>query len=340
MQDADKTRKKILRKMRQDGREMTQKEFQKILDVVLPASIKGVVGAIDSLDSVQSEARKTSLQSTSSLSSEERESLADPRTGQLPLLYSDFSCSANTFLRSAIFTATPPRKNRTFYEDFTPIVAWEKDVTVRLQGKILTQYHHQVFLVILKAYSDQGLTFDQTLSIPTYSLLQMMGVKSIQPHYYRKLRDAIESLASSTLQIQAYWVRLTGSLLSSVKQDSKSKRWLIRLNPDLVPLFQERMFSYVHLPDHLALKSSLSCWLHLFVVSNDYPTICMKIERLYQLCGAQCKHLRTFREQLRTSLKELEDAQIIRKNWSVKDGMVAFAKRRKAKRITSTSQDF
>lgn len=331
-----RTRRRIIQEMKKHGGEINQSEFNRILEMVAPASKEGISKAIEFARFKGEPIPTSSLTSTEALTDEQKISIADPSTGQIPLLYSGWTATPNTFVRSAVFAAVPDKKRPEYHQEWRELVCWENECSISLKGEELSQSDHTLFLVLVRMYADQGLSLEDELIVPTYAILKALQVKSVQKYYYEKIKRQIERMVSTTLQVKAYWMVYTGSLLYSAKLDDRQKgKWVIRINPELANLFQSNHFTYVQLEDHLKIKTALGSWLSLFIQSHDFPKVKMRVERLFLLSGSKFKHLSTFKRQLKAAFKELEEHQIL-SYWKIEGSVVEFSRApKKAKRRLS-----
>jgi hypothetical protein len=331
------TRKKILKAISKGGEPPTQDEFNRILNLVSDGTANGLaeaIGRAQEVNIITLEPRhQSSLQTTKDLTDSEKIELAEP-SGQLPLLYSNYSASPNPFIRGSLFPCVRNSSRREYVADWTPLITWEKECSLSIKGERFAQIEHNIFLVLLKLFSDQGKKFDEPLIISTYAILKEMNIRSIKTHYYEMVRLSLERLVSTTLQIKVYWVTYTGSILYSARLDEKhGNRWKIKLNPDLISLFQDNQYTYLPLGVHLKLKSNLSQWLHCFIRSQSYKTIKMSVKKLYALSGSRVKHLSTFRQQLKKALLELWQQGVIRTGWIVDVKMVEFRPAKRTRKL-------
>jgi hypothetical protein len=273
------------------------------------------------------------LQATTSLSKEERMEIVSPGK-QVPLFFSGWSASPNVFVRGALFSATTSRQDREYYFDWMPVITWSENSSISVKGERLSQLEHNIFLVLLSLYSEQGLQFKDRLTISTYAILKRLGKKNLHSYQYEVLKTSLERMVSTTFQINVRWTTYTGSLLYDAFLDkNQDNKWSIAINPQLVVLFQDHQYSYLKLDDHLGLKTSLSQWLNCFITSHSFKTIQMRVDRLHALCGSPTKQMRTFRLQLKKAFGEMEAAGIIQKGWSVSTDLAKFKPRKRAKRI-------
>lgn len=91
-------------------------------------------------------------------------------------------------------------------------------------------------------------------------------------------------------------------------EDAKSKSYWIRLNPSLANLYGNDIFSRIISQHRNELKGkSLALWLLNFYSSHkDTRLKRYKVESIYKMCGSSCAQLKTFRQNLKTSLQQLE----------------------------------
>lgn len=317
----DKLRKRILKQIQANGDEISQKEFDRILQNVVPSESLGIVEAIQAISSSPAPATKKELPV---LSNEEADLLGiadEEYDGQISLFrfYSDFSASPNCWIRSSLFPPHDNLKRREIIGEWMPLVTFEKEASIQFKGQRFCQAENDLVMVIIRLYSEKGIPFDKPLEISTLAMLKKLGLRHFHKKNYEAIARSMDRLVTSSIKLQYYWTEYIGSILHDAHIDKKSGRWIIQLNPKLVSLFDDGHYTFIPLKLHFSLKKSLSKWLFQFLTSHEAKGghFAMSIKKLHILCGSRVKSLPKFRQQIKDSLSELESAGIVRKGWTI-----------------------
>lgn len=103
-----------------------------------------------------------------------------------------------------------------------------------------------------------------------------------------------------------------GSLIHDFYYDSQKKKFFLRVNSSLGPLFRLGWTS-LRWQQRMHLKAGLSKWLHGIYSTATFP---MKVKTLKMLSRSKCKELYKFRQQLKRALEELIVINAI-KSWEI-----------------------
>jgi hypothetical protein len=329
-------RRKILKRLQEQDEPINQKQFEKILQAVMPVEA-GELAKV--FETIQSRPAPLLNKETPILSSAEARLLDIPEeddSGQMSLFhfYSDFSASPNVFIRSALFPPHENTKKREAFTEWQPIVAFEKEAVIEIKGERFCQYENDLVMVIIRLYSEKGIPFDKPLTTSTLAILKKLGLRTYSQTHYKMVATAIDRLTTSSIKLSYYWIEYMGSIFHDAYIDKKTNRWVIQLNSKLVSLFTEGQYTFVPLDTHFNLKKSLSKWLHLFLTSHKAPRehFAISIKKLHILSGSKVKAISNFRTQVKSSLIELEKAGIVRKGWKIEKDVLRVKIKKRGKR--------
>ena len=334
-------RKKILKQIELNDDKIDQREFNRILQAVMPTESGGLAEAIQNISASPAPVLN---KETPILSSEEAKlmGIPDEEAGaQMSLFrfYSDFSASPNIWIRSALFPPHENTKKREIIPEWTPIVAFEKEACIEIKGERFSQYENDLVMVLIRLYSEKGIPFDKPLETSTLAILKKLGLKNFHKKNYEAIARSMDRLTTSPMKLKYYWSEYIGSILHDAFIDKKSGRWIVQLNPKLVTLFQDGQYTYIPLDIHFSLKRSLSKWLHQFLTSHDASKnhFAISIKKLHILCGSRVKSLPKFRQQIKASLLELEEIGVVRKGWSIRKDVLRVRVKRRAIKSSAIS---
>jgi hypothetical protein len=98
---------------------------------------------------------------------------------------------------------------------------------------------------------------------------------------------------------------LSGQLVGFCEKDKLTKRYKLKLNPELAALFAQG-WTGLHWQQRRELRRKpLALWLHAFYATHAVP-FPYSVAKLRELSGSQTAAIRYFRHSLRAALKELE----------------------------------
>ena len=131
--------------------------------------------------------------------------------------------------------------------------------------------------------------------------------RRIASPYTGKNRDLLEErltrLRANAIEIKQEQCHYIGGLIDEAFKDSKTKKWVIVLNPRLGALFADDQFTQIDWAVRHALNNHpLAQWLHGFYASHARPYD-MYVRTLHKLCGSGAARMDHFRDTLRSALK-------------------------------------
>jgi len=238
---------------------------------------------------------------------------------QLPIWPEPVRAVPNGFLRSALFGAVA--KGRRRYMTGEDIAAIE-GVTIRYKGERLDQGDLDVWESVLHAVRVQSL--GSKCRMTSYSLLRKMG-KTDSGKNRATLHNRIERLVANAVTVKQGRYTYIGSLIRAAAKDETTQEWVIEIDENLRPLFNEGQFTCIEWGVRHALDGhQLAQWLHGFYSSHAQPYP-MKIETLHRLCGSEAGLLSDFAKKLRKALGAVQQASAAARDgfsYSVRGGLV------------------
>lgn len=240
---------------------------------------------------------------------------------QLPLWPEPVRAVPNGFLRSALFAVGGTSKGRKREHLKSVQLAAVEGMSVRYTGERLDQNDLDVWETVLHAVRQQAM--GDKCHVTAYSLLKLMGMTDTGKTR-QLLSERIERLASAVVKIQCGRYSYVGALISGAVHDEVTREWVIRLNPDLRPLFSPDQFTQVQWAVRQELgRNQLAKWLHGYLSSHAKPYP-MKAEKLLHLAGSANKRS-GWTQEIRKALTAIAAASAKHGEefaFEVKDGMV------------------
>lgn len=234
-----------------------------------------------------------------SYSSSQRESK------QLGLWPDDRRGAPNVSLRSALFSAAKPRKERKLYRDHTlPAAIGTKTVTYT--GPQLYQHEQDVWLEVLHRCRLRP-AGDATDFHP-HGFLRSLK-RSTGKANYRQLHETMALLHATSINViverddRGKPTGYRGHLIEKFRYNDSLCRWEVGLHPDIAELFAPKEHTWLDIDARLALgKNYLAKWCHGWFSSHRKP-FPVSVSRLHELSGSgTVSRARRFREALREAL--------------------------------------
>lgn len=194
--------------------------------------------------------------------------------------------------------------------------AQDGSVLMRYTGPELRQAEGLVFMALLNLSRDQRL--GEQVSFSVEELCRRTFGRYDGPT--RKLLLAqIKRLQRGLLEFDQFSVQLCQRF------DHPSRgAWSVRLDKDVVALFQKSAEVWLDLGKRTSLPEGLPTWLYGFVESQT-RLIPMKASALRELCGSDASEP-SFLRTLRLALHALAEHGAIAPGWSVQGGVVRWMK--------------
>jgi len=218
---------------------------------------------------------------------------------QLPLWPEPLRGMPNPALRSALFSAIQS-KDRRFIDH--ELIAAVDGVEIRFLGKQLNQEDLEVCAQVFHLARLHPL--GDVCHTSAYGLLKSLGLCTGRTNH-RQLHASLIRLQQPFEMKVGPRYSYSGSFLMKGIKDELTRHYLIRVNPDLAPLFHNG-WTALDVEQRRTLRGKpLALWLHAFYASHDKPYP-YKVQTLRELCGSRTTELYKFRQNLRHALGDLQ----------------------------------
>jgi TrfA protein len=222
----------------------------------------------------------------------------------------DRRAAPNDMIRSALFGVV--KRGRRKMLDKAEIPAppgWKLYYT----GRRLDQIDLDIWLEVM--HHARNTTPGEAIRFTLRSILRALGHHD-GASAYEWLKDRLESMTLGGFSYQSTDGKkagATGSLFRDFHIDKATGEGVVETNPRLRSLYES--ITYLDFAGRLALGGQLSKWLHVLTASHArwMPT---KVETLMLQSGVSFARIRDFRADLKESLDELKEHQLIRA-WSI-----------------------
>lgn len=210
----------------------------------------------------------------------------------------------NVILRSALFSVMKERPVAK-----RELLAAVDGIEVRFTGIRLNQKDLDYFEVLLHLQRMQPLGSD--IRFTASAFLRAMGL-SVGKYQYDELKEVMARLGANTTEIT--WTKekktFAKSLIEGFVRDEETQEYVLRLNPELMKLYQTG-YTQIDWHQRQALgKNMLAKALHGLYASHAAPYP-FKVETIRTLTASNTKDLSKFRQQLREALKLLVETKAL-----------------------------
>ncbi len=206
----------------------------------------------------------------------------------------------NEFARSALFAAIHG-KSREYLLD-KPIFS-QNGFSITYTGIALTQSHLDVFEGIM--HLAREMPEGNTVRFTAHGLLKLIGRRTSGRDHERLLLTLKELTATAIVIKREGYGTYCGSLLPEWADRENNGKFSIRINRDLIKLF-ERGFTVIEWEQRKALsRKPLAQALHVWLCSHDKPYP-VTVQYLHDITGSNTKSLKRFRQSLKAALDELK----------------------------------
>lgn len=237
------------------------------------------------------------------------------RPVQLPPWHDEKRGTPNSFLRSALFAAIQG-KDRVYLEE--EILASHKGITVKFTGKQLNQEDLTVWETLVHLAREHPLGNECNFS--AYGILGVMELpKGGEQH--RQLHSSILRLTACAVEIKHEDRSYFGSLIEGGVKDDITSHYHVRLNRDLVRLFDDEKWTAITWKQRLQLRRKpLAQALHAYYSTHRAPHP-VKLSTLRELTGSQNKQQSDFKRKLKAAFDALVKVRFLQ-NWEIKGDLV------------------
>lgn len=209
---------------------------------------------------------------------------------QFPLWPEPVRGMPNPALRSALFSAVQSKDRRFInYE----LIAAVDGVEIRFKGEQLNQEDLEVCAQVFHLARIHPL--GDTCHTAAHALLKSLG-RHTGNSEHKQIHQSFLRLQAHSVEIKAGRYTYFGSLIMKGVKDDLTRHYLIKINPDLAPLFNNGWTGLDAWQRRTLRGKPLALWLHAFYASHAQPYP-YKVATLRDLCGSRAKTLRSFRQQ-------------------------------------------
>jgi len=210
----------------------------------------------------------------------------------------------SAIIRSALFGVVK-RGKRAYFEN-EDLGCWV-NTTIKYTGARLMQSDQDVWLACVEACKQQGKT---DIIIPQRELIKLAGRKGADTK--RIWLDLIR-LRAATVEVSTEKNKYVGGLIDYAEKNEITGHIELSINPKMLVLFGGNV-THIDLKQRAVLNMDLSKWLQGYVCSHDAtwrkPHF-VGLKKLKGLCGSEVKEMYKFRQQLKKSMDELKESDVV-----------------------------
>lgn len=227
----------------------------------------------------------------------------------------------NAILRSALCAAIGKGK-RAYLE--RKVLASYKGVSILYTGQQLDQGDMSVWLMVLHFSRLRRAKIGESFRFTAYDMLK--ALRKVDTGGNRKvLHTRLLRLKANGIEITHGTRTYVGSLLAFFERNEGTGEYVITLDPQILPFFDEDQFTQVSWDVRLDLEGKpLAQWLHSFYESHEKP-FPLKVESLMRWSGSENRQQRSAKQKLQLALDAVKDACIHHGtvlHWSIENDLV------------------
>jgi hypothetical protein len=240
---------------------------------------------------------------------------------KLPFCPDTKRATPNSFLQSALFSATRGKEDMDRPHIYGEIVASQAGITVKYTGVQLNQDDLTLWETLVHMAKDSPL--GDSCEFSSYSILKALGLNT-GGNEIQRLRKGITRLIACSVEIaldgsKAY----ESSLVMSSSSDKLTDKYVIKLSKELLTLYANN--TWIDWEQRVKLrKKPLAQSLHGYYSSHKRP-FPVKIATLHKYSGSSNKQTSGFKRQVIAALEDLVKIGFL-KSYSVDDGKVSVEK--------------
>jgi hypothetical protein len=236
---------------------------------------------------------------------------------QLPLCFdSNKRATPNSFIRSALFSAIQS-KDRVFLKGVT--LASQSGIEVKFTGEQLNQEDLTLWETLVNMARTEP--FGTTCSFSAYSVLKAMAL-STGGDQHKQLHEGITRLNACSVAITHENRTYFGSLIISGIKDELESNYTIQLNPQLIRLFGDNMWTEIDWKLRLSLRRKpLAQALFSYYSSHKNP-FPVTLEFLQRITGSRNTQRASFKRLCRAALESLKDRGFL-KGFEINSNLVS-----------------
>lgn len=227
---------------------------------------------------------------------------------QMDFWPNDKRAAPNTMVRCSLFRgalANQSGSRKMHRKTELPSLGGER---VLYSGDDLDQKDMDVWMSVLQLFREKPV--GEVVHVSSNRLLKLAGLPN-SGKSHQALKDRLDRLTFAHIELNSNdpesHYSFHGSLLQRAQRTDDGSEWEISLAPRLKLLFTQG-YTWVdwEIRNHLK-RAPMAQWLHSFYRSHRDP-LPFTVPKLHELCGSQTKEMRFFRNDLKKSMKRLEDA--------------------------------
>lgn len=238
-------------------------------------------------------------------------------TGFLPAHGAHQLLSPRLFFVSPLFRVASKRTKRGPVTELE-LKSQDGGLLMRYSGPELRQSDGLVFMALLNLAKDTRVS--EPVAFPVEDMCRRVFGRYDGPTR-NLLRSYIQRLQRGLLEFEEFSVQLCQRFDHPARGS-----WTVRLDKDIVAVFQRSSEVWMDFGKRLALSEGLASWLYGFVESQT-RLIPMKAATLRELCGSDASE-DSFLRTLRLALHQLSEQGVLDAGWSVQGGLVRWMKKR------------
>jgi len=219
----------------------------------------------------------------------------------------------SSFLRSALFGVV--RRGRREMLDSVKIGSWS-NTSIRFTGKKLQQSDQDVWMACVEACKREGKT---DVVIGQREFMRLAGRKGRDT---ARLFNDLERLTFAGIRVQNEHYTYVGTLIHDAVREEKTGKIALSINPKMLVLFGAGV-THIEVEQRHALSGDLSKWLQGYAMSHEStwrkPHL-VGLDKLQELCGSSAT-IRKFRQQLKNSMSELKEREVIA-GWNLENDVL------------------
>ena len=239
---------------------------------------------------------------------------------QLPVWPDDVRGTANSFLRSALFSAIQSPKRLALKE--RTLIGSQLDMSIYFTGWQFDQGDLDVLEEVIQRARFSPLGSDCFFSVNDF-LKSIARTSSTASYHF--LENSIARLTAGAVEIKVGNKAFVGSFIDTAYRDEDTGQYCLKLNPGLLELYRSGYTGINWSIRKKLIKKPLSQWLFGYYSSHADKVHPVKVETLHFLCGSNNQNLRSFREKIKAALTDLVSLGVL-VSWVINDDKVSVEK--------------
>ena len=217
---------------------------------------------------------------------------------QLPLWPDPVRGVPNPLMRSALFAAVQGKQRRAMQRELLEV---QQGTEIRFTGIQLDQSDLDVW--------EQALHLARLNPLGTrchfvaHSFLKSLGRRTGKSDH-EWLKDSVARLAACCVEVKYGRFTYGGSLLEFYRDD-ETGRYYLEINPKMKAIY-DAGYTLTDWEERAELRGKpLALWLHGYFATHADP-FPVKVETLHRLSGSANKEMRSFKQQLKAALADMQ----------------------------------